>query len=68
VAADGILAGARTIASGGSVLSIWRPELVALRAAMDMPRHPIQIVATLKRRRASTRGCCSNVPALPRES
>ena len=48
VAADAVLAGSRTIANGGLVLSVWRPELVALRAAMDLPRHPVQIVATLQ--------------------
>ncbi len=46
VAADAVLAGARTIAGGRFVMSVWRPELVALRAAMALPRHPIQIVAT----------------------
>jgi riboflavin biosynthesis pyrimidine reductase len=48
VAADAVLAGSRTIGSGNLVLSIWRPELVALRAAMDLPRHPTQVVATLE--------------------
>ncbi|MCU1385921.1 MAG: ribD 2 [Acidobacteria bacterium] len=47
VAADAVLSGARTIHGGRLVLSTWRPELVALRAAMALPRHPIQIVATL---------------------
>jgi 5-amino-6-(5-phosphoribosylamino)uracil reductase len=47
VAADAVLAGARTIRDGGLVQSVWRPELVALRAAMDLPRHPIQVIATL---------------------
>jgi riboflavin biosynthesis pyrimidine reductase len=47
VAADAVLAGARTVRGDDVVLSIWRPELVALRAAMDLPRHPMQIVATL---------------------
>jgi riboflavin biosynthesis pyrimidine reductase len=28
---------------------VWHPELVALRAATGLPRHPIQIVATLGR-------------------
>jgi riboflavin biosynthesis pyrimidine reductase len=48
VAVDAVLAGSRTIANGGLVQSVWRPELVALRAAMDLPRHPVQIVATLQ--------------------
>jgi riboflavin biosynthesis pyrimidine reductase len=47
VAADAVLAGARTVQGEDTVLSIWRPELVALRTAMDLPRHPTQIVATL---------------------
>jgi len=47
VAADAVLAGARTVRGGDLVLSIWRPELVALRAAMGLARHPMQIVATL---------------------
>ena len=47
VAADAVLAGARTIRGGHLVLSVWHPELVALRAAMALPRHPIQIAATL---------------------
>src|SRR3954470_3400840 len=47
VAADGVLAGAETIRSTSVVLSIWRPELVALRASLHLPRHPVQIVATL---------------------
>jgi riboflavin biosynthesis pyrimidine reductase len=47
VAADAVLAGARTVQGDDAILSIWRPELVALRAAMDLPRHPTQIVATL---------------------
>jgi riboflavin biosynthesis pyrimidine reductase len=63
VAVDGILAGARTIANGGHVLSIWRPELVALRAAMDLPRHPVQIVATLQGVPLD-QGMLFNVPAL----
>jgi riboflavin biosynthesis pyrimidine reductase len=47
VAADGVLAGAETIRGSQVILSVWHPELVELRAAMGLPRHPIQIVATL---------------------
>jgi len=46
VAADGVLAGAATIRGTELVLSIWHPELVALRAALGLTRHPAQIVAT----------------------
>jgi len=47
VAADAVMAGAETVRGGRIVLSIWRPELVALRESLGLPRHPIQIVATL---------------------
>lgn len=63
VAADGILAGAETVRSGSIVLSVWHPELVALRSALGKPRHPIQIVATL-RGVDITRGVLYNVPSL----
>ena len=63
VAADAVLAGARTISGGHVVLSIWRPELVALRAAMGLPRHPIQVVATLHGI-ALDQALMFNVPAL----
>ena len=48
VAADAVLAGAQTIRGGRIVLSTWHPELVALRASLERPRHPIQIIATLR--------------------
>jgi len=63
VAADAVLAGARTIPGGHAVQSIWRPELVTLRAAMALPRHPIQVVATLHGI-ALDRGLMFNVPSL----
>lgn len=48
VAADAVLAGAATIRGSELVLSVWRPELVALRASLGLPRHPAQIVATAR--------------------
>ena len=45
VAADAILAGARSVQSE-AVFSVWHPELVALRASLDLPRHPAQIVVS----------------------
>ena len=62
VAADAVLAGAETVRSGNLVLSIWHPELVALRASLGLPRHPIQIVATL--RGLTLDGLMFNVPSL----
>jgi hypothetical protein len=63
VAADGMLAGARTIQGGHLPLSVWRPELVALREAMALPRHPVQIIATLHGV-ALDEGLVFNVPDL----
>ena len=63
VAVDAVLSGGRTIRGGQLVLSVWRPELVALRAAMALPRHPIQIVATTEGIGLDT-GLMFNVPAL----
>jgi riboflavin biosynthesis pyrimidine reductase len=48
VAADAVLAGAETIRGGKLFFSIWKTELVELRASLGLPRHPIQIVATLR--------------------
>ena len=62
VAADAVLAGAETVRSGNIVLSVWHPELVALRESLGLPRHPMQIVAT--RRGLGLDGLLFNVPAL----
>jgi riboflavin biosynthesis pyrimidine reductase len=48
VPADAVLAGAGTVRGGQLIFSVWHPELVSLRAAMGLPRHPVQIVATLQ--------------------
>jgi riboflavin biosynthesis pyrimidine reductase len=61
VAADAVMAGAETIRDGRIVFSVWHPELVALRAALGLPRHPIQIVATL-RGVAVDEGLLFNIP------
>jgi riboflavin biosynthesis pyrimidine reductase len=47
VAADAVLAGAETVRGGQIAFSVWHPELVSLRRSLGLPRHPIQIVATL---------------------
>ncbi|HTM04644.1 MAG TPA: dihydrofolate reductase family protein [Vicinamibacterales bacterium] len=44
--ADAVLAGATTAGSRSLVLSIWHPQLVALRLARGKPRHPRQVVVT----------------------
>lgn len=48
VAADAVLSGAETIRGGHFMFSTWLPELVALRGSKGLPRHPVQIVATLR--------------------
>ena len=63
VAADAVLAGAGTVRSGDLLLSTWRAELVALRADLGLPRHPVQIVATIHGLDL-TRGLMFNSPAL----
>ena len=63
VAADAVLAGAGTVRGGNLLLSVWRTELVALRTDLGLPRHPVQIVATLGGLDL-TRGLMFNSPAL----
>ena len=48
IAADAVLAGAETVRGAEVIFSVWHPQLVALRAAMGLPRHPLQIVATMR--------------------
>jgi riboflavin biosynthesis pyrimidine reductase len=48
VAADAVLAGAETVRGGSLILSVWHPELVKLRHSLGLPRHPVQMAATLK--------------------
>lgn len=46
VAADAVLAGASTVRGADLIFSVWHPELVRLRQSLDLPRHPVQLVAT----------------------
>src|SRR5262245_52857947 len=48
VPADAVLAGAGTVRGGQLIFSVWHPELVSLREEMGLPRHPVQIIATLQ--------------------
>jgi riboflavin biosynthesis pyrimidine reductase len=45
VACDAVLAGSTT-AQGRVFFSVWRPELVALRDQLFLPRHPAQVVVS----------------------
>lgn len=64
VAADAVLAGAETVRGGDVVFSVWHPEAVALRERLGLPRHPLQIVATLHGIEVE-HALLFNVPALP---
>ena len=64
VAADAVLAGAETIRDAQMILSVWHPELVALRESLGLPRHPMQVVATL-RGLDLAHGLLFNVPEVP---
>jgi hypothetical protein len=59
-AADAVLAGARSV-HRNAFFSVWHPELVALRASLDLPRHPAQIVVS-KRGRLDVNALLFNVP------
>ena len=48
VAADAVLAGAETVRGSEGIFSVWHPELVHLRMSLGLPRHPLQIVATIR--------------------
>src|SRR5687767_9367843 len=48
VVADAVLVGSRTVHSGNTIFSVWHPEMVDLRQTSGLPRHPTQIVATLR--------------------
>ena len=65
VAADAVLAGARTIGTGGLLLSVWHSALVGLRRRLGKPRHPIQIVMTRTGDLPIDEGLLFNVPEIP---
>jgi riboflavin biosynthesis pyrimidine reductase len=64
VAADAVLAGAETVRGSKLVFSVWHPELADLRISLGLPRHPVQIVATLRGLELD-RILLFNVPAIP---
>ena len=62
--ADGVMAGAATARSERMVLSIWHPELVALRRERGHSRHPAQIVVTDRGDVPIEKGLMFNEPSL----
>jgi riboflavin biosynthesis pyrimidine reductase len=63
VAADAVLAGAKSIGAG--ILSVWHPALAALRGALGKPRHPFQIVMTARGELPIEEGLLFNVSEIP---
>jgi len=64
VLADAVMAGAGTVRGGAAIFSVWHPELVELREASGLARHPTQIVAT-RHGVDLDRGMLFNTPELP---
>ena len=64
VAADAVLAGTTT-AVGRVFFSVWRPELVALRESLGLPRHPAQVVLTHEGHLDLDETLLFNVPSVP---
>jgi riboflavin biosynthesis pyrimidine reductase len=63
VAADAVLAGAGSV-HRNAFFSVWRPELVALRASLGLRRHPAQIVIS-SRGSVDLDALLFNVPDVP---
>jgi riboflavin biosynthesis pyrimidine reductase len=65
VAADAVMAGAATAEGASTFFSVWHPQLVALRAALGLPRHPAQIVLTARGLVDVAGALLFNVPEVP---
>jgi riboflavin biosynthesis pyrimidine reductase len=63
VAADAVLAGAGSVYPS-AFFSVWHPELVALRQALGLPRHPAQVVIS-KHGHLDFDALLFNVPGVP---
>lgn len=64
-AADGVLAGANTVRGSRMILSVWHPEMVALRSSFGLARHPAQIVATESGKVNLDQELMFNIPSVP---
>lgn len=65
VAADAVMAGATTASGKTSFFSVWRAELVALRASLGLPRHPAQVVVSKNGRVDVDNTLLFNIPDVP---
>ena len=63
VAAGAVLTGARTV-HAGAFFSVWHPELISLRRALGLARHPAQIVVS-KEGRVDLDALLFDVPDVP---
>ena len=64
VLADAVVAGSTTIGPE-TFFSVWRPELVRLRGALGLPRHPAQVVLSLNCTMDPDLYVMFNVPDVP---
>jgi riboflavin biosynthesis pyrimidine reductase len=62
---DAVLAGANTVVGSDLLFSVWHPELVDLRTALGKPRHPTQIVVSIRHAVTVREELIFNVPAVP---
>jgi riboflavin biosynthesis pyrimidine reductase len=64
VAADAVIAGAGTL-HPDAFFTVWRPELVALRSRLRLPRHPAQVVMSADGSVRPDEVLLFNVPGVP---
>ena len=64
-AADAVMSGATTANGPEVFFSVWRPELVALRGRLGLPRHPAQIIVTGRGRIDAAQSLIFNAPDVP---
>ncbi len=64
VAADAVAAGAATVGKK-LFFSVWHPEVVALRRALGLPRHPAQVVVSRRGRVNIEDSLLFNIPDVP---
>lgn len=65
VHADALLTAGGTIGGSQTVMAVWHPELVSLRASLGLPRFPAQVVATRRGQLGIETELLYNVPDVP---
>lgn len=64
VDADAVLSGSRTACAPDLVLSVWHPQLVALRQSLGRSRHPAQVIVSASGNLPFENGLMFQVPDL----